>query len=163
MVDGADPTPLEPPCEPLTGESHRHLLGRLEAFADSIGFSVAFEPVAGSAGGWCEAEARRIVIDADLPANAQVRVLVHELAHGLGVGYREFGRRRAEVIVDAVTFIVCGSVGLDVSGETVPYVAGWGEDGALDAVMEFASTIDGIARRLEDALAEEREELAVAA
>jgi hypothetical protein len=155
VVDGADPTPLEPPCEPLTGESHRHLLKRLEAFADSVGFSVAFEPVAGDAGGWCDPRAGRIVVAVGLAGNAQVRVLVHELAHGLAVGYREFGRRRAEVIVDAVTFIVCGSVGLDVSGESVPYVAGWGEDGALDAVVEFASTIDVIARRLEDALADQ--------
>jgi hypothetical protein len=29
-------------------------------------------------------------------------------------------------------------------------VAGWGEDGALEAVSEFAKTIDGLARRVED-------------
>jgi hypothetical protein len=79
--------------------------------------------------------------------------LVHELAHALGVGYEQFGRERAEVIVDTVTFIVCGSVGLDVGGESIPYVAGWGEDGALEAITEFAATIDTLARRLEDALA----------
>ena len=45
-----------------------------------------------------------------------------------------------------------GSVGLDVSGESIPYVAGWGEDGALDAIREYAQTIDTIARRIEDAL-----------
>jgi hypothetical protein len=33
---------------------------------------------------------------------------------------------------------VLGDLGLDVSGETVPYVAGWGEDGALEAVTQFA-------------------------
>jgi hypothetical protein len=153
-IDGADPAPLEPPCEPLTGDSHGHLLAPLERFAASIGFSVAVEPVAGPAGGWCDPEAKRIVIDTDLAANARVRVLVQELAHALGVGYREFGRERAEVIVDTVTFVVCGSVGLDVSGETIPYVAGWGEDGALEAVMQFAATIDELARRLEDALAD---------
>jgi hypothetical protein len=42
------------------------------------------------------------------------------------------------VIVDTVTFIVCAGAGLDVGGESIPYVAGWGEDGALDAVTEFA-------------------------
>jgi hypothetical protein len=36
--------------------------------------------------------------------------------------------------------------------ESVPYVAGWGEDGALEAVSEFAETIDTIARRIEDAV-----------
>ena len=57
------------------------------------------------------------------------------------------------MIVDTVALIVCGSVGLDVGGESIPYVAGWGEDGALEAITEFAATIDTLARRLEDALA----------
>jgi hypothetical protein len=56
------------------------------------------------------------------------------------------------VLVDCVTYVVCSSVGLDVGGESIPYVAGWGEDGALDAIREYAETIDGIARRMEDAL-----------
>ena len=50
-----------------------------------------------------------------------------------------------------------GSVGLDVSGESIPYIAGWGEDGALDAIREYAQTIDTIARRIEDPLDAERE------
>jgi hypothetical protein len=55
----------------------------------------------------------------------------------------------------SVTYIVCSSVGLDVGGESIPYIAGWGEDGALDAIREYAETIDMIARRIEDALAPE--------
>ena len=51
-----------------------------------------------------------------------------------------------------MTYCVCGSVGLDVGGESIPYIAGWGEDGALDAIREYAGTIDVIARRIEDAL-----------
>jgi hypothetical protein len=53
---------------------------------------------------------------------------------------------------------VCGSVGLDVSGESIPYVAGWGEDGALEAITEFADTINKLARRLETALGAEAAE-----
>ena len=45
-----------------------------------------------------------------------------------------------------------GSVGLDVGGESIPYIAGWGEDGALEAIREYAQMIDTIARRIEDAL-----------
>jgi Putative metallopeptidase family (DUF6782) len=123
------------------------------------------EPISGSAGGWCDPKRRRIVVDAGLPANAQVRVLVHELAHALGVGYAQFGRARAEVIVDTVTFVVCNAVGLRVDGESVPYVASWGEEGALDAVLEFAETIDALARRLEDVLidpADDEEQAAAA-
>jgi len=47
---------------------------------------------------------------------------------------------------------VLGGLGLDISGETVPYVAGWGEDGALDAVTQFAQLIDDLARRVQAAL-----------
>jgi len=43
-----------------------------------------------------------------LPANGQVRMVVHEVAHALGSGYRDYGRQQAEVPVDTVTYIVCG-------------------------------------------------------
>jgi hypothetical protein len=35
-------------------------------------------------------------------------------------------------------------------------VAAWGENGALEAVQAFAGRIDEVARRIEDALADER-------
>lgn len=59
------------------------------------------------------------------------------------------------MIADTVTHLVAASFGLDVSGESVPYVAGWGETGGLEAVTAFASTIDELARRVETALAAE--------
>ena len=52
------------------------------------------------------------------------------------------------MIVDTTTLIVPSGVGLDVSGETIPCVAGWGETGALEAVTEFAQLIDRLARRV---------------
>jgi hypothetical protein len=52
---------------------------------------------------------------------------------------------------------VLGYVGLDIGGESIPYVAGWGEDGALNAIGDYAQTIDTIARRIEDALTSEEE------
>ena len=62
------------------------------------------------------------------------------------------------MLVDCVTYIVCSSAGLDVAGESIPYIAGWGENGALDAIREYAQTIDTIARRIEDALADNAED-----
>ncbi len=151
-LEDVEPTPLEPPCEPLTGDSHAHLLPPLVALASSLGFTTSFEPVPGSAGGFCDSRAKRIVVDSAAPANARVRTLVHEIAHALGIDYRTYSRENAEVIVDTVTYIVCGGVGLDVGGESIPYIAGWGEEGALDAVTEFAGLIDSLARRIEDAV-----------
>jgi hypothetical protein len=151
-LPGTAPVPLEPPSEPITGDSHAQLLDPLQHLAGELGFTVEQRPLEGSADGWCDAKQRRIVVNAQLSRNGQVRVLVHEIAHALGVGYREHGRGRAEVIVDTATFVVCGSVGLDTSGSSVPYVVGWGEDGELDAIRGCAQTIDQIARRIEDSL-----------
>jgi len=61
---------------PLTGDSHAHLLAPMEAFAESLGYSVSFETIEGAAGGWCDPKNKRIVIDADVPANAQLRTLI---------------------------------------------------------------------------------------
>ncbi|MDP8909606.1 MAG: ArdC-like ssDNA-binding domain-containing protein [Chloroflexota bacterium] len=53
-IEGVEQASLGPPCEPLTGDSHAHLLEPLRAFAESLGFLVSFEPIAGPVGGWCD-------------------------------------------------------------------------------------------------------------
>jgi hypothetical protein len=161
--DGAEPLALEPPHQPLTGDSHAQLLAPLQAFAESLGYSVSFETIDGSAGGWCDPKLKRIVVDANVPANAQLRTLIHECAHALGIDYQRFSRAQAEVMVDTATYVAAASVGLDVSGESVPYIAGWGESGALEAVTAFATTIDALARQIETALAGEPAAQTVAA
>jgi hypothetical protein len=47
---------------------------------------------------------RAIVVDATGAPNAQLRTLIHEAAHALGVDYRSHSRERAEVIVESVFF-----------------------------------------------------------
>lgn len=102
-------------------------------------------------GGMCDSSRSRIVVAKGQPANAQVRVLVHELAHALGVGYSDYGRQRAEAIVDCVAYLVCAGAGLDIEASTVPYIAAWADedDGGLerDAVL-----VDRLAGRIERAL-----------
>jgi len=151
-LPGKEPIPLAPPAEPITGDTHHHLIAPLIAHAAELGYSVEIRdlPEHGP-GGWCDAEHRQIVV-AKGPGNQQVRTFTHELAHAHGVGYEQYTRAQAEVLVDCVTYCVLGSVGLDVGGESIPYIAGWGEDGALDAIREYAQTIDTIARRIEHAL-----------
>jgi hypothetical protein len=71
--------------------------------------------------------------------------------------------RLVRPIVDTVTFVVSSSIGLAVGSETIPYVAGWREDGALDAVTQFAEMIESVARRIEDALSHHGHDAAWAA
>lgn len=147
-----EPVPLAPPSEPVDGNSHEALLKPLEEVAAELDFKVSRRVLDGTAEGWCNEEKKEIVINSAMAKNGQVRVLVHEIAHAMGIDYGEYGRKRAEVMVDTVTYIVCSSVGLDVSGSSVPYVAGWGEAGALDAIRDYAETIDGFARVIEDGI-----------
>ena len=152
-LPGRDPVPLTPPAEPITGDSHHDLIAPLIAHAAELGYIVEIRDLPDEGpGGWCDPERKLIVVSSG-PANSQVRTLTHELAHAHGLGYAEIGRDRCEVLVDCVTYCVLGSVGLDVGGESIPYVAGWGEEGELDAIRRYVATIDTIARRLEDALA----------
>jgi hypothetical protein len=151
-LDGREPAPLEPPNQPLTGDTHAHLLDPANTFAASLGYTVTFESTPDGVGGWCDRRAHRIVVNADAPANAQLRILIHETAHALGIDYHAYTREQAEVLVDTITYIVCAGLGLAIDGETIPYVAGWGEHGALDAVNQFANTIDQLARRIENAI-----------
>jgi hypothetical protein len=153
VLPGKDPVPLTPPAQPIEGDSHAHLIAPLGQLGEELGYAIEIRelPEHGP-GGWCDDQAKQIVVAAG-PTNRQVRTLVHELAHAQGIGYAQYGREQAEVLVDCVTVCVLGAVGLDVGGESIPYIAGWGEDGALDAIREYAKTIDTVARRIEDALA----------
>ncbi len=42
-IDGVPQVPLEPLCEPLTGDSHARLLAPGQALTESLGFTVSFE------------------------------------------------------------------------------------------------------------------------
>lgn len=150
-LPGIEPAPLDPPGQPVSGDSHAHLLAPLEQHAASLGFAVAYEPLDGRAG-YCSAREARIAVDAALPANGRVATLVHELAHAHGIDYQRFSRAEAELIVESVACIVCGSAGLDTSSESVPYLAGWNPEQAAERIQLLAGTIDEIARRIERAL-----------
>ena len=130
---------------------HAQLLGPLEQHAASLGFSVGYERLEGRAG-YCAPREARIVIDSELSANGKVATVVHELAHAHGIDYVRFTRAEAELIVESVACIVCAGAGLDTSGESVPYLAGWNPEQALERIQLLAGTIDEIARLIETAL-----------
>ena len=105
-LPGVEQLPLEPPCEPLTGDSHAHLLKPLAELATQLSYTVTFEEIPGATGGWCDARAKRIVVDSGQAVNGQVPTLVHELVHALGVDYQTHSRPQAEVIVDTIVFSI---------------------------------------------------------
>ena len=161
-LPGVEPAPLDPPSKPVTGDSHEHLLAPLEAHATSLGFTVGYEPLDVRAG-YCSARDACIVVDAALPANGRVATLVHELAHAHGIDYQRFSRPEAELIVESVACIVCAGAGLDTSSDSVPYLASWNPEHAVERIQLLTGTIDEIARKIERALGADEQDVAAVA
>jgi antirestriction protein ArdC len=155
-LPGVEPAPLEPPSAPIGGDSHAHLLDPLALLAGDLGYSLTFAELDGERGGFCDYRAKRIVIEQRQAPNAKVRVAVHELAHAMGVSSQRFGREQAEVIAECAAIVCCSGLGLATDEASIPYLAGWGEDGALEAVTHAAELIDEIAGRIERAVGLDR-------
>ena len=145
--------PLAPPePAPVEGDSHAHLVSRLQAFAgQELGFAIERRELHGAALGVCWPERRLIALQLGQSANAELAVLAHEIAHALGIGYRSHGRERAECIVECATYMAIAKAGLDVEAASLPYIASWAVDGD-DVIERDAAEIERIAARLERAL-----------
>ena len=150
------PVDLDPPVESIAGEGLASLFEPLAAFGASIGSPVTAEPVPGSAQGYYDPRTRCIVVDVvseEFSANAQVATVVHELTHALVRCDRQESDPKLtyaeeEVVVECVAYTVCGAVGLDTAGFSVPYLTSWSEGGEIE---RYAALIDRLAGRLEDA------------
>lgn len=152
QTDG-EPLPEPPACVHNDGAELGQYLPALEGHARELGYVVYHYRPDGGALGFCDPVGMRIVVSDELSPNARVSTLVHELAHAHGLGYREYGRTECEVIVEAVTAIVLGSLGFDPGSFSVPYIASWArDDEGLAALETFAGVIDATARKIECAL-----------
>jgi antirestriction protein ArdC len=157
-LPGVQPAPLSPPRQPPTGHSHAHLLGPLERLAGELGYEVSYRSL-GRADGLCDHRGRRISIDEALAVNAKASTLVHELGHAL-IGREEdsrgrLGKQLEELVVEAVAYVVSAGAGLDTGQDSVPYIASWEGEDALEQLQRTAELIDTLARRIEKAIAPE--------
>jgi antirestriction protein ArdC len=157
---GPDAVALEPPAVPIEGDSHECCLDAVAKELRAEGIAVEFGEVElAGARGYYEPKARRIVVASKLAPNARLRVLLHEGAHALLAGRLGIGQENEEgsllsyaeeeCVVEVAGHVA--AIGLDTSGEAVPYVAGWGESGALAAVERAADAVDRIAGWLSEA------------
>jgi len=159
-LPGREPVPLEPPRQPLLGDSHAELAGPLQRLASELGYTVQFRPLGGPEG-LCDYMQRRISIEAGLDSNAQLVTLVHELGHALiyqeSASDRRMERRVEELVVEAVAYVVLAGVGLDSGRDSVPYIVGWQGDDALEQLTGAAQLIDSLVRRIEQAIEPQQE------
>ncbi|HWT92728.1 MAG TPA: ArdC family protein [Solirubrobacteraceae bacterium] len=152
-----EPVPLDPPLVQIEGDELADVWPQLVQLAGDIGSSVTLSELPGSKGGTYDLETKQITIAAGRSVNGQVKTLVHELAHALlraepdeddgALTYAE-----EELVVESVAYTVCGSLGLDTAGYSIPYLASWSESTELATIERAAGLIDRLARRIEDAV-----------
>lgn len=147
QIPGQPEVPLEVPIEKLEGDSHRSWIVALQYWAATeCNVSSAGEDLSDSpANGYFDEDNQRIVWDKTLAPNHQVKTLVHEIAHALGIRYSdEGGRSRAEACAEAAAYIACAAIGLDTSSYSVGYIAHWADD-AEEIIENDIKRIDRIA------------------
>jgi hypothetical protein len=152
------------PVREIAGDDLAPVLPCLIELARQIGSQVVFEAMPGQRNGYYVVESHGIAIREDISPNAQVKTLIHELAHALLRAEPceddpALEHAAEELVVESVAFTVCGSLGLDSSGYSIPYLASWAEREDIATIEQTAGLIDRLARRIENAtsISENRE------
>lgn len=121
--------PAPPIPETLSSESERSMaLSRaLERYAARSGALVERDPAFPANGAYFP-DAKRIVVNADLPGDQATKTLAHEVAHFVAAHDRAIPRADAETVAESAAFVVLHHFGLDSGRYTFPYVAAWARD-----------------------------------
>ncbi len=125
-------------------------LRKLEAYAQSLGYTVTRKAEPGTIRGHCDHKGRAIVLDADLDVVNATATMAHELAHAiLHDGITDYRERRGqyEVEAESVAYVVVTALGLDTSSCALPYLAHWSA-GDVKVVKETAKRVRDAAARL---------------
>lgn len=137
------PMPLDPPISPLEGDDLAWAFPGLVSVAGELGAGVLIERMPDARGGYLEPYSRRIALNRASSVNQQVKTLVHELSHALlrweveTVGV-SFSYSQEELVVESTAYTVCGSLGLDTSKYSIPYLASWSEAAGLKIIEQAA-------------------------
>jgi hypothetical protein len=149
----ATPALLDPPIAPLHGDELAHLLVPLTSFAGTIGYTVGVRRLGGPEG-VCRHRTREIAVECSLEPNGQIAALLHELAHALvrvdrTDGDPQLSYAGEELVVESVAMSVTGTLGVDTSANSIPYLTAWSQDTPITTIHAHAALIDRLARRLE--------------
>jgi antirestriction protein ArdC len=135
----------------LTGQAPAGLWDDLASQVTGYGYALERGECAG-ANGYTDPTRRVVRVRDDIDEAQAVKVLAHELGH-LECGHVTdlptylTCRGRCEVEAESVAYVVTAAHGLDASGYTFAYVAGWA-GGDLICVRQAAETVTKAARTI---------------
>lgn len=148
-VSQTDGEPLPEVAHLLKGEAPEGLREDLDGLITARGYTVETVPRAaiGGANGCCNYATRTVSIADDLEPAQGTKTRVHELAHAIlhesasGGICNDSPRSRKEVEAESTAYVVCNSLGMDTSGYTFGYVAGWsrGDSKSVRESMEHVA------------------------
>ncbi len=135
----------------LVGQAPAGLWDALEGQVLGHGYTV-HRGDTGRANGWTDPISRTVRVSSDVDDAQAVKTLLHELAHieaGHVADLPTYAtcRGRCEVEAESVAYVVATAQGMDASGYSFAYVAGWA-GGDLSVVRQAADTVTQTARRI---------------
>lgn len=136
-------------------------IDRFDALRDALiqtaDCPVLFEPMKeGGAKGYYHRQDKIIHISDGLKQAETLSVLVHEIAHSRLHGdleeikAREAGKSTREVEAESVAFVVCDRLGLDTSGTSFGYIAGWSKGKELPELKKSLQYIADASKDISD-------------
>jgi len=135
----------------LVGQAPAGLWDALEGQVLGHGYTV-HRGDTGRANGWTDPTSRTVRVSSAVDDAQAVKTLIHELGH-LEAGHVAdlptylTCRGRCEVEAESVAYVVAAAHGLDASGYSFAYVAGWA-GGDLTRVRRAAETVTKAARTI---------------
>lgn len=137
----------------LVGEAPDGMQAALEQRLNERGYTVAYQPVPGSANGYTDPAARRVVVDERLSPAQRCKTLAHEVAHvylGHTVEDYRHSRPDMEVAAESVSYVLARRYGLDTAGDySFGYIAHW-SGGDVQRARRNADTVLATVRAILD-------------
>jgi len=135
----------------LVGQAPAGLWNALEGQVHAHGYTV-HRGDTGRANGWTDPTSRTVRVSGGVDDAQAVKTLIHELAHieaGHVADLPTYAtcRGRCEVEAESVAYVVAAAHGLDASGYSFAYVAGWA-GGDFTRVRQAAETVTKTARAI---------------
>lgn len=127
--------------------------GLVEKLIKAAPVPVTFEDIPGSANGYFKPDEKRIAIQEGMSQAQTVKTLIHEIAHSI-LHNKETGtqkgadRRTAEVQAESVAYVVSNSLGVDSSGYSFGYIAGWSSGKEHDELKQSLQVIHDTAAEI---------------
>jgi hypothetical protein len=159
-VPGAEPLPEKPSPRALTGDSDaaRALVRALLAACGSEGVLVSeddarLDSLSPGANGAYLLREDRILLRSNLPSDGRAKTLAHELAHHLlhrDAAASEGDLASLEAEAEGAAYAVLSYFGVDASGYSFAYVAGWAKK--KDVVRAALSNIQKAVKRILEAV-----------